>query len=78
MKYTFNYKVEEGKTFLDNLNPDSLKVLENCKLEKFLTNTKPLDKYQFERLGYFSTDYDSKEGSLVFNRACTLKDSWNK
>ena len=71
-------KVEEGKTFLDNLNPDSLKVLENCKLEKFLANTKPLDKYQFERLGYFSTDYDSKEDSLVFNRACTLKDSWNK
>lgn len=71
-------KVEEGKTFLDNLNPDSLKVLKNCKMEKFLANTKPLDKYQFERLGYFSTDYDSKEGSLVFNRACTLKDSWNK
>lgn len=71
-------KVEEGKTFLDNLNPDSLKVLENCKLEKFLANTKPLDKYQFERLGYFSTDYDTKENHLVFNRACTLKDSWNK
>ncbi|MBR5253410.1 MAG: glutamine--tRNA ligase/YqeY domain fusion protein [Bacteroidales bacterium] len=71
-------KVEEGKTFLDNLNPDSLKVLKNCKMEKFLANTKPLDKYQFERLGYFSTDYDSKEDSLVFNRACTLKDSWNK
>jgi glutaminyl-tRNA synthetase len=71
-------KVEEGKTFLDNLNPDSLKVLENCKLEKFLANTKPLDKYQFERLGYFSTDYDTKENRLVFNRACTLKDSWNK
>jgi glutaminyl-tRNA synthetase len=57
---------------------DSLKVLENCKLEKFLANTKPLDKYQFERLGYFSTDYDTKENRLVFNRACTLKDSWNK
>ena len=71
-------KVEEGKTFLDNLNPDSLKVLENCKLEKFLANTKPLDKYQFERLGYFSIDYDTKENHLVFNRACTLKDSWNK
>ena len=71
-------KVEEGKTFLDNLNPDSLKVLENCKLEKFLANTKPLDKYQFERLGYFSTDEDTKENHLVFNRACTLKDSWNK
>ena len=71
-------KVEEGQTFLDNLNPESLKVLKNCKMEKFLANTKPLDKYQFERLGYFSTDYDTKENRLVFNRACTLKDSWNK
>lgn len=71
-------KVEEGKTFLDNLNPDSLKVLKNCKMEKFLANTKPLDKYQFERLGYFSTDYDTNENQIVFNRACTLKDSWNK
>ena len=71
-------KVEEGQTFLDNLNPDSLKVLKNCKMEKFLANTKALDKYQFERLGYFSTDYDSTEGNIIFNRACTLKDSWNK
>jgi glutaminyl-tRNA synthetase len=71
-------KVEEGQTFLDNLNPDSLKVLKNCKMEKFLADTKPLDKYQFERLGYFSTDYDTKENQIVFNRACTLKDSWNK
>lgn len=71
-------KVEEGKTFLDNLNPESLKVLKNCKMEKFLADTKPLDKYQFERLGYFSTDYDTKEDCIVFNRACTLKDSWNK
>ncbi len=71
-------KVEEGQTFLDNLNPESLKVLKNCKMEKFLADTKPLDKYQFERLGYFSTDYDTKENQIVFNRACTLKDSWNK
>ncbi len=71
-------KVEEGQTFLDNLNPESLKVLKNCKMEKFLADTKPLDKYQFERLGYFSTDYDTNENQIVFNRACTLKDSWNK
>lgn len=71
-------KVEEGQTFLDNLNPNSLKVLKNCKMEKFLADTKPLDKYQFERLGYFSTDYDTNENQIVFNRACTLKDSWNK
>ena len=71
-------KVEEGQTFLDNLNPDSLKILHDCKSEKFLADTKPLDKYQFERMGYFSTDYDSTAEHIVMNRACTLKDSWTK
>ena len=71
-------KVEEGHSFLENLNPDSLQTLQNCKVEKFLADSKPLDKYQFERLGYFSTDYDSTEEHIVFNRACTLKDSWSK
>lgn len=71
-------KVEEGKTFLDNLNPNSLIVLDNCKLEKSLSNVKPLDKFQFERLGYFSVDYLSEESNLIFNRTCTLKDSWQK
>lgn len=71
-------KTEEGQTFLDNLNPDSLTTLKNCKMEKALCNAKPLDKYQFERLGYFSVDYDSKEDNLIFNRTCTLKDSWAK
>lgn len=71
-------KTEEGKTFLDNLNPDSLKILQDCKAEKFLADTKPLDKYQFERMGYFSTDYDSTAEHIVMNRACTLKDSWAK
>lgn len=71
-------KTEEGQTFLDNLNPNSLTTLKNCKMEKALCNAKPLDKYQFERLGYFSVDYDSKEDNLIFNRTCTLKDSWAK
>lgn len=71
-------KTEEGQTFLDNLNPDSLKILHDCKAEKFLADTKPLDKYQFERIGYFSTDYDSTAEHIVMNRACTLKDSWTK
>lgn len=71
-------KVEEGQTFLDNLNPDSLKIVNNAKLEPSLRNVKPLDKFQFERLGYFSVDYDSTEDILVFNRTCTLKDSWSK
>lgn len=69
-------KAEEGKTFLDNINPDSLKVLKGCKMEKCLKDVKPLQKFQFERLGYFSVDYDSKENNLVFNRTCTLKETW--
>ena len=71
-------KVEEGHSFLENLNPDSLKVLNDCKAETFLSSAQSLDKYQFERLGYFSVDYDSTAKHLVFNRACTLKDSWSK
>lgn len=71
-------KVEEGKTFLDNLNPNSLTVLKNCKMEKAVIGAEHLKKYQFERLGYFSVDYDSTKDYLVFNRTCTLKDSWAK
>ncbi len=71
-------EAEESKTFLDNLNPNSLTVLEGCKLEKSLKDAKPLDKFQFERLGYFSVDYDSREDNLIFNRTATLKDSWTK
>ena len=70
--------VEEGHTFLENLNPDSLKVLTDCKLEPALANAKPMDRMQFERLGYFCVDKDSTPEHLVFNRTCTLKDSWAK
>ena len=70
--------VEEGHSFLENLNPDSLKVLTGCKLEPALANVKPMDRMQFERLGYFCVDKDSTPEHLVFNRTCTLKDSWAK
>ncbi|MBO7540272.1 MAG: glutamine--tRNA ligase/YqeY domain fusion protein [Bacteroidales bacterium] len=70
--------VEEGHSFLENLNPDSLKVLTDCKLEPALANAKPMDRMQFERLGYFCVDKDSTPEHLVFNRTCTLKDSWAK
>jgi glutaminyl-tRNA synthetase len=69
---------EEGKDFLSNLNPDSLKILKGCKLEPSLKNAKIGEVYQFERVGYFTLDKDSKENNLVFNRAVTLKDSWAK
>jgi len=60
------------------LNPDSLKVLISCKLEPSLRSVKPLDKFQFQRLGYFCVDYDSTPERLVFNRTVSLKDTWAK
>ncbi len=71
--------VEEGKTFLDYVNPESLIVLKRCYLEPSLRNAKPGDRFQFERLGYFCVDTkDTKPGKLVFNRIVTLKDTWEK
>jgi glutaminyl-tRNA synthetase len=64
--------------FLEFLNPDSLKILPDCYLEPFVKNAKPLDHFQFERLGYFNLDYDSTPEKLVFNRTVQLKDSWTK
>lgn len=71
-------QAEEGKDFLDYLNPDSLVILKGCKLEKSLETAKPGDLFQFERVGYFAVDRDSTQGAPVFNRAVTLKDTWAK
>ena len=60
------------------LNPDSLKILSRCRLEPSLRSAKPLDKFQFQRLGYFCADYDSTESHPVFNRTVSLKDTWAK
>jgi len=60
------------------INPDSLNILNNCKLEPSLANVKMGDKFQFQRLGYFCVDNDSKKEKLVFNRTVSLKDSWAK
>jgi glutaminyl-tRNA synthetase len=64
--------------FKTYLNPSSLEVLTGCRVEPSLASVKPLDRLQFERLGYFCVDSDSKAGALVFNRTITLKDSWAK
>ncbi|PKN87417.1 MAG: glutamine--tRNA ligase [Chloroflexi bacterium HGW-Chloroflexi-8] len=69
---------EEGKTFLDNLNADSLKIIQKCKVEPSLISTKPGDHFQFERLGYFCTDLDSSPDHLVFNQTVGLRDTWAK
>lgn len=65
------------ENWLEKINPNSLEIIENAKVEPFLKNAKPLDKYQFERNGYFCVDtkYTTNE-KLVFNRTVTLKDSW--
>ena len=68
---------EEGKDFKSNLNPDSLNII-NAKAEPCIKNSKVLEKFQFERQGYFCVDKDSVEGKLVFNKTVGLKDSWAK
>src|SRR5271157_2282658 len=70
--------VPEGQEFTANLNPGSLEVLTNAKLEPSLASAKPGDRCQFERLGYFCVDPDSKPGALVFNRTVPLRDTWAK
>jgi glutaminyl-tRNA synthetase len=71
-------QVEGDNTFLSNLNPDSLEILTDCKLEPSLASAKPGDRYQFERLGYFCVDPDTTAGRLVFNRTVALRDTWAK
>ena len=64
--------------FKEFLNENSLKVLTGCKLEPSLKEAKEGDRFQFQRLGYFCVDKDSKPGALVFNRTVGLKDTWAK
>jgi glutaminyl-tRNA synthetase len=66
------------KEFLEFLNPDSLKVLTGCYLEPFVKGGKPLDSFQFERLGYFNIDPDTTPEQLVFNRIVSLKEGFKK
>lgn len=71
-------QVDEGKSFLDYINPDSMKVITNCKVEQSLASAKPGDRFQFERKGFFCVDQDSDEKRLVFNLTVTLRDTWAK
>jgi glutaminyl-tRNA synthetase len=64
--------------FRQFLNPESLTVLKECFIEPSVRKAKPLDHFQFERLGYFNVDYDSTEENLLFNRTVPLRDSWSK
>ena len=70
--------IPEGQDFTVNLNPNSLEVIPQAKLEPSLANVTPGSRYQFERLGYFCVDPDSAPGKPVFNRTVALKDTWAK
>jgi glutaminyl-tRNA synthetase len=70
--------VPHGVFWLANINPKSLESLSGGRVEPHLANARPGERYQFERLGYFSLDKDSTPGQLVFNRAVTLRDTWAK
>ena len=65
-----------GKTYRDYLNPDSVRIVNDAKLERSLNSAEPEQRFQFERLGYFVADrLDHERGKPVFNRVCTLRDS---
>ncbi|MGC8594204.1 MAG: glutamine--tRNA ligase/YqeY domain fusion protein [Candidatus Kryptoniota bacterium] len=67
-----------GDNWRDYINPDSLKIIKGCKAEQGLTKVKAQDRFQFERLGYFCVDDDSRADNIIFNRSVTLKDTWAK
>jgi len=70
---------DKGNDFKNFINPNSLQVIHNCKLEPSLKNANTINRFQFERLGYFCLDsVDSKPNKLVFNRIVSLRDSWAK
>jgi glutaminyl-tRNA synthetase len=69
---------EPGKDWTSNLNPNSLEVLEGCRMEPSLKQARPGDRFQFERLGYFCVDPDTTAERMVFNRTIGLRDTWAK
>ncbi len=69
---------ETERDFRELLNPDSLKVLANCRIEPFAASAQPGDRFQFQRIGYFNVDKDSTPEKLIFNRTVPLKDTWGK
>jgi glutaminyl-tRNA synthetase len=70
--------VDPGRTYLDNLNPNSLQVIDKAQLEPSVSSARVSDRFQFERLGYFCVDSDSQPNALVFNRTVQLRDTWAK
>jgi glutaminyl-tRNA synthetase len=71
-------QLEEGEDFTASLNPNSLEIVSDAKLEPSLAGAAVGSRHQFERLGYFCADLESAAGKLVFNRTVALKDTWAK
>jgi glutaminyl-tRNA synthetase len=71
-------KPKEGISFTDNINPNSLHIINGCKLESSLKNAKLGNYFQFLRNGYYCLDKDSTLNGLIFNRTATLRDTWGK
>jgi glutaminyl-tRNA synthetase len=69
---------DEDEDITASINPNSLEILRDCRVEPSLAAVKPGDRWQFERIGYFCVDPDSTAGTLVFNRTVTLRDTWAK
>ncbi len=76
--FTVPNPLDQGDDFLKYVNPNSLEVLSQCRVEPSLASAKPRNHYQFLRLGYFCVDPDSSDGKLVFNRTVSLRDTWAK
>ncbi len=69
---------DKEKDFKELINPNSLISKKGCKVEEYLKDSKPGDSFQFQRIGYFNIDIDSKPNQLIFNRTVALRDSWKK
>jgi glutaminyl-tRNA synthetase len=69
---------DEGVDFTEQINPNSMQIIADARVEPSLSEAKPGERIQFERVGYFCVDPDSAGGKLAFNRTVTLKDEWAK
>jgi glutaminyl-tRNA synthetase len=74
----FDVEEPSDDDWLAHLNPHSLEIVRDAKLEPSLASAAPGSRWQFERIGYFCVDEDSQPGALVFNRTVTLRDTWAK
>jgi len=72
----FPQEVAAGVDWMETINPASLEIVQDARLEPGLARARPGDRFQFERLGYFVVDQDSTSRALVFNRSVSLKDAW--